>query len=574
MNHRRTIELRPWILTWLALIAATAAMLAVRPSLEKVHVALVFLLVVLGGSAVGGRVLGLVVAGVAFLSFDYLFLPPYYTLALANPLDWLVLVAFLATSIVAAQLLNVAQERAEAERRRAEEVERLASLGAETLNAGGAEAGLKAIVEMMRTTLGVEQCAVYALPWPGDGRARAWPNETHGGETTNGGAAIRLLATAGVPPAGTSDAPAPQRRTEARAEPQQGLVMWVALHGQAVAERVDGTSRIASRLGLRRRGGRDPGGDSRDLSSDADPVAELASWHEAQDTRMLAIPLQVRGRTVGVLKLERRAGIQLRPEQVQFLRALAYYAALGVDRVRLIADGERAEALREADRLKDALLASVSHDLRTPLTTIRALAHDLASGGDAKAVSIEEEANRLNRLVSDVLDLSRLMGGALPIRIELNTAEDLIGAAAERVRGLRQGRELRIGADPSAEVLVGRFDFVHALRVLTNLIENALKYSPNDSAIELDVVRVARAIRFRVSDRGPGIPETERERIFEAFYRPPGSPSDSGSAGLGLSIARGLADAQGGSLRYEPRPGGGSTFVFDLPAAESVPTLR
>src|SRR3954469_2085784 len=209
-----------WVL-WLATLAiVTVALLTLRGRLDKAHVALVYLLVVLGGSAAAGRRLGSSLSVLASLSLNYLFLPPYYTLAVGDPLDWLVLVAFLVTGIVAAELLSRAQ--------------------------------------------------------------------------------------------------------------------------------------------------------------------------------------------------------------------------------RLSAAAERAEAFRQADELKTALLATVSHDLRTPLTTIKALAHQLAARGEEDALSIEEEADRLNRLVADLLDLSRLSAGALPLRIELDAVGDLIATALDRLRGPLATRELRV----------------------------------------------------------------------------------------------------------------------------------
>jgi two-component system, OmpR family, sensor histidine kinase KdpD len=263
--------------------------------------------------------------------------------------------------------------------------------------------------------------------------------------------------------------------------------------------------------------------------------------------------------------------LALDPGQRRFLEALSYYAALGVERVRLAAEAEHAEALRQADKLKDALLASVSHDLRTPLTTIKALAHAIRLRGDERAATIEEEADRLNRFVADLLDLSRLAAGALVVTPEINAAEDLIGAALQRVSGALDGRTLDARVDPAAPLLLGRFDFVHSLRILANLIENALKYAPAGSVVEVSARRAGGArelLEFVVADRGPGVPPAERERIFEPFYRPAGHVPDARGAGLGLSIARRLAEAQGGSVRYEPREGGGSLFVLALPAAD------
>ncbi|HKT09077.1 MAG TPA: sensor histidine kinase, partial [Gemmatimonadaceae bacterium] len=114
------------------------------------------------------------------------------------------------------------------------------------------------------------------------------------------------------------------------------------------------------------------------------------------------------------------------------------------------------------------------------------------------------------------------------------------------------------------------FDFVHALRALGNLVENAIKYGAPGTPVELDVVRDGAMLVFRVSDRGPGVPEAEQERIFEPFYRPPGVPADIGGSGLGLTIARGLAEAQGGGVRYDARPGGGSIFSLRLPAVDAA----
>lgn len=233
----------------------------------------------------------------------------------------------------------------------------------------------------------------------------------------------------------------------------------------------------------------------------------------------------------------------------------------------LAAQAEHAEALRESDRLKDALIAAVSHDLRTPLTTIKALAHDLAQEGDLRAADIEEEADRLNRFVADLLDLSRLNAGAFRVTPELVAAEDVVGAALQRVSGSVKC-EILVDLHPHEVVLLGRMDFVQSLRVLVNLIENADKYAPPGTPVELSARQEGDRLVFVVADRGPGIPADEAERVFAPFHRAVSTAPDVGGAGLGLSIARRLAEAQGGSLHHHPRPGGGSAFVFAVPAAE------
>jgi two-component system sensor histidine kinase KdpD len=505
-------------LVWLgALAAVTGGMLAVRTSLDKAHVALVYLLLVLGASARGGRALGLTLAVAAFACLNFFFIPPYHTFIVTEPLDWLVLAAFLTTGMVAAHLLARAQSEASAAHRRATEIDRLSALGSETLNAGRAEDALAAIAAVIRTTLDVARCEIYLRD-----------------DTRH---AVTLAAGAGAEPPAPLE---PAMLTDSR------LVEWVAESGRAVLERLDGATRVG---------------------------ADGVIWGDASalnlsDVRILLLPLTVRGRTVGVLRLAHANALPLDAERRRFLEAISYYAALGTERVRLVAAAEHADALRQADQLKNAVLASVSHDLRTPLTTIKALAHDIRIDGDERAVTIEEEADRLNRFVADLLDLSRLAGGALALRLEINAAEDLIGAALQRVSGTLGGHTVNVSLDPAVSMLLGRFDFAQSLRALVNLIENALKYAPADTTIDLTVRRAGDALEFMVADRGPGVPEPDRERIFESFYRPAGAAPDAGGAGLGLSIARGLAEAQGGSVRYEPRDSGGSVFVLSLPAAD------
>ncbi|HEV2750061.1 MAG TPA: ATP-binding protein [Gemmatimonadales bacterium] len=235
------------------------------------------------------------------------------------------------------------------------------------------------------------------------------------------------------------------------------------------------------------------------------------------------------------------------------------------------AERERAaEAALRANEVASlgGVIAAVSHDLRTPLTTITALAQAGVARGDPSARAIEQEANRLSRLVADLLDLSRLRGGALPVHPELNTAEDLVGAAVRETAGLFTDRPLETRVDLSEPALVGRFDFVQSLRILSNLLGNAVHHTPPASPVELSVQRDGAALAFAVADRGPGIPVAERNRIFEPFYRPEGAPADGGRVGLGLAIARRLAELQGGTIDYAPRPGGGSVFTLRLPAGD------
>jgi two-component system sensor histidine kinase KdpD len=229
---------------------------------------------------------------------------------------------------------------------------------------------------------------------------------------------------------------------------------------------------------------------------------------------------------------------------------------------------EAARRASEANRAKDEVLATVSHDLRTPLTTIKLLAQQSAANGNPTANDIEEQVDRLSQLVTNVLDLSRIRAGGMVFDYQINTAEDLVGAAIQRAKGVNHGHAIRAKVDLSSPTLTARFDFVQTLRIVGNLVDNALRHSPADEPVEITTSREGPWLVIRVSDRGSGVPDAERERIFEPFYRPATEAPDAGHAGLGLSIARRLAELQGGRLDYEPRSGGGSSFAVRLPATE------
>jgi two-component system, OmpR family, sensor histidine kinase KdpD len=491
------------LVRWLLAVATTTALLrSVRDALDEAHMALAFLLVVLAGSARHGRRLGLALSVIGFLCFNFFLLQPYHTFVVADPLDWGVLVAFLVTGGVAAQLLYRAQREAAIAHQRAEEIDRLSTLGAETLNAGRAEDAVEAIARVIRSTLRVASCEIH-LRDPATGATRCVGRARSGHP---------------VPSAITDPLPAE------------------VVGGGAVA------------------------------GNGAAGFAEAVRAYPA--ARVLLFPLRVRGRDIGLLRLADHEPIRLDAPQARFAEVLSYYAALGVERIQLVAEAEHVEALREADRLREALVAGVSHDLRTPLTTIKALAHEMRATGDERAVAIEEEADRLNALVVNLLDLSRLNAGAVPLSPEVIVAEDLLGAALQRVAGAQGGRELVTSVSAEETLPGGRFDFVHSLRALVNLLENALKYSPSHTPVEVRTGREGAFLAFAVLDRGPGIAAAEVDRIFEPFYRMPDREPDVAGTGLGLSIARRLAEAQGGAVRYEARPGGGSVFTLLLPAVD------
>jgi two-component system sensor histidine kinase KdpD len=278
-------------------------------------------------------------------------------------------------------------------------------------------------------------------------------------------------------------------------------------------------------------------------------------------------PLTVGGRLVGAIVLQ--PPLQDRSAaRRRLLPALASLLAVAIDRERLAGEAVEAEALRRSDAVKTAILRTVSHDLRTPLMAILTAAGALArpgfvtNDGDRADLlaTVLEESRRLDRLVGNLLDLSRLQAGAAEPQAGVAVVGDLIadaidylGADAGRVEAWLGGGSPVVRADPH-----------QVQRILVNLIENALKYSPVREPVRVRVTATSVEALVRVIDHGPGVPRGESERIFGAFQRGAGSRGVHG-AGLGLAIAAGFAEANGGRIWLESHEGQGSTFVLALP---------
>ena len=276
------------------------------------------------------------------------------------------------------------------------------------------------------------------------------------------------------------------------------------------------------------------------------------------------IPLEVERRSVGTIYLPLRADPNVEVRR-RFLPALAALLAVAVDRGRLEQEALEAETLRRSDLVKTALLRAVSHDLRSPLTgittAIGALRNEtlVFSDDDRRDLldTIAVDTERLSRLVGDLLDLSRLEAGGAEPALDVWALDELVYETIEHLSG---GDRVDVGGEsPLVNV-----DAVQIQRVLANLIENALKFSPSTSHVHVHITATRQEAIVRVVDQGPGIPDAELERVFEPFYR---GDRPSG-AGLGLAIARGFAAANGGRVWAESRPGQGATFALALPVVE------
>jgi two-component system sensor histidine kinase KdpD len=274
--------------------------------------------------------------------------------------------------------------------------------------------------------------------------------------------------------------------------------------------------------------------------------------------------------TLAELARARAAESERRREEAD--RALEEAARLAAERDRMREEALEAEAVRRSDELKTSLLRAVSHDLRTPLTAIIAAGAALDSPS-ATAVerhelsdAVVDEGRRLSRLVENLLDVSRLESGAAEPHREPIDLVDLLAAARESIG--QYGEQVRLALDDDLPPL--RADPTQLERAFANLLENAVVHGEGQPVLVRSRLVGPRLV-VRVVDRGPGIPENLRERIFEPFYRAPGAASGAGS-GLGLAIARGFIEANGGEVEVESLPGQGSSFVvtFAVPTAAEV----
>lgn len=273
---------------------------------------------------------------------------------------------------------------------------------------------------------------------------------------------------------------------------------------------------------------------------------------------------------VGVLGIQMPGLEYLSPEDRRLLETLADQAAVAIERTMLVADLEAARMAVETDRLRSALLSSLSHDLRTPLVSILGASTSIinyqdtldAESRNELALTIQEEAERLNRFVQNLLDMTKLGSGALKPNADWSDMADIVQGAVHRAGKLFKGRHMKI--DMTLPLL--KVDPVLMEQVLFNLIDNACKHSPADSTITLWARVKAEQAVIEVCDQGVGIPDADRERVFDMFYRIEATDSQPAGTGLGLSICRGIVEAHEGTITAEPGiNGSGTCIVITLP---------
>jgi two-component system sensor histidine kinase KdpD len=284
------------------------------------------------------------------------------------------------------------------------------------------------------------------------------------------------------------------------------------------------------------------------------------------------LPLKTAHRIVGVLGIQPSASDSpLSSDQRRLLDAFASQAAIALERAEFAEEARRGQILRETERLQTALLNSISHDVRTPLASITGALTTLVDGTTSVdeftrrelLENAKEEADRLNRLLGNLLDMNRLEAGALKLRVEPADAEDLIGAALAQLGDAAQHRDVRVRLAAPLPIMVP-MDFSLVTQALVNIVDNAIKYSPPDAPIDIRARVTGDVVQIRIEDRGTGIPSGDMTRVFDKFYRIQRADMTRG-VGLGLAISKGVIEAHGGRIWAENRPEGGTTVVFELP---------
>ncbi|HEX8034791.1 MAG TPA: ATP-binding protein [Ktedonobacterales bacterium] len=554
-------------------VALASAVIALANRVVPIkNISLVYLLVVIWLAVNYGRGPAIFASFLAFLAYDFFFIPPLYTFTVSDPTEWLSLSALLLTSLVVGQLTSAVQARAEeaiqsqreavASQQRTATLYSLAKLIASATSEEELLDALAARVLQVFASSGVEASAILlpdesgrltmrTITPPGSPFALALSLDIpeHAAQAT-------WAFERGHPVGGKLRTPAKSLTPQAQTNDAHPVVFFVPLQSR---RQVVGVLGIAGSPTLR------------DLFSETPLVENAGALSVARDT-------------ANQPEVTRRAP----NPQATLFAAFSSQMALALERLALQQQSIHTEALRESDRLKDALLSSVTHDLRTPLASIQAAAGSLLepdmdwSDEDRRELleTIETSADRLNRLVSNILDLSRLEAGvALPEK-RWYPFGDVIATVLDRLdlAGRTEGRHIEV--DVPDDLPLVPMDHAQMEQVMTNLIENALKYSPDESIIRLQarVTRSGSELEVRVSDQGIGIPPNELQAIFTKFYRvqhvrlPWASTRPPTGTGLGLAISAAIIEAHGGHIWAESELGHGSTFIFTLPIPSDRPS--
>jgi two-component system sensor histidine kinase KdpD len=364
-----------------------------------------------------------------------------------------------------------------------------------------------------------------------------------------------------------------------------GLLLSSAVEARSQAERRELEARLVNRLATQLLSGdstekvlRGLAGGIRDVFG-FDRCEILTSFTSdalvagnAQVDPPFVVHAQAHGEQIGEIRVWSEGRRGLDQDEQAIIESLAAQLALALEGMRLSGEVRRAELEAQASQLKAALFSGVTHDVKTPLAAIMASVTSLIDGRGFSEnerrehlETIKQEAERLHRVVNNLLDVARLRAGALvPARLP-SPIDELMESVINRLRPLLDGRPIDLRIDEDVPEVP--MDVVQMDQVLTNLLENAIKFTPRGSAISLTAVGSNEVVRVTVADRGPGIPKEDRVRIFEPFER--AEPAGSGS-GLGLAISNAIIVAHGGRMWVSDSPAGGAAFTFELPCTSEL----
>jgi two-component system sensor histidine kinase KdpD len=462
-----------------------------------------------------GMFAALVASILAFLAFDWFFVAPVHGFTVADPSEYVALATLLVTILVIGQLLAVARSRAD--------------------EAHGMQRQTQLLYDVSTAALSGPQMAdVYPMAlWRlnealGLVGSRLFLKE---------GEDLRQVAASGTVAGGAEE------HAWLRQVGDEGRVL-------AVWNQSPNNVRVGTEL---------------DMSG-----SDLAAAKGPQISEIY-LPLRIEARVAGVLVVgEKRDGTPFTTEDRRLLLAFSNQLAIAVDRENFAEQQARARALEESDRLKSALVSSVSHELKTPLAAIKVSATTLLESAASPDVgvrleladAINRETDRLTRLVSNLLDMSRLEAGALRPQLEWVVISDVVAEVLDRMDPILDGRQLSVIIPE--DIPATRMDFVQISQVLTNLLDNAVRYAPPEAPISISAEVVRDQLRVAVFNAGTHIPPADLERLFDKFYRL--STTNSGGIGLGLSIARGIVEAHHGRIWAENVGQRGVAFSFTIPS--------
>jgi two-component system sensor histidine kinase KdpD len=496
----------------------TGAIWAIEQIADVGNISMLYLLAVMASAIAFGSGPAIVASVASFLAFDFFLIDPRHRLTVSKPDEWVTLGLLLVTGVITGQLAVALRDRARKADKRKREAIVLYDV-VRLMTGPDLRESLAAVAERLRQELALAAVVIGFHGGTAAGLSAEAGEQVALGLARASGMAPKLLLGGGASPT-----------PEHRGSPGRWIrVLPPHLPGQ-------------------------PG--------------------QAAD-RLHEVPVHLGDGMVGLISLVRS------PEAPPFtaaddrlLSAVASQLAIAIERTRLREEAAEAEILRRTDELKTALLNTVSHDLRTPLSSIIAsagslLQQDVQWTEDERrdfARAIEEEAERLNRLVSNLLDLSRIQAGSL---VPQRGWYDLSALVDDVLGRLHSGTSRhRVTVSVEDELPPVFLDYVEIDEVLTNLIENAVKYTPPGSEIAIRATRENDVVRVEVADRGPGIPPEALPRLFEPFYRVQREGQMARGTGLGLAVAKGLVEAHGGRIWAENRKEGGASFVFALPLGE------